>query len=1271
MISCVISLSPQLCWADKDVTSYILNPSFETNGTEGWTVSNLSSQTNSSFAEKSGTVYLEKWTSTGNSVGSASVSQALTYLPAGNYRLTVAAQNIQENSPYTAQTGATIFAGSVSTTVTTANDYTVDFSTASSVSIGFKAVSATGNWISVDHFRLTYLSPNFALLATAVTDAKATITTSEKSSKAGIQPTIKTALETAIAKAEVADSTASTELTNISFELAEAHRQAAENMDQLVELRTLNNQARYYANGSRDIAEIYLAPVQTAYNEAIAVLNFEKEVEILPLKEQLQVAYNNAVASYEAKKSLKSEITSATKLVSDDKVGVETLTDAINTATAVRDRADATPEDMNAAQATLQDAVLYFRVQNATGSALAVKTLKVIQGATEIFGRASFSGGTAKEKGFCYSETPEPTIFDNRTSFSYSNNGDIYAMQGLKPATVYYVRAYAISSGYKVSYGDVVKVPTLPKGTTIGTYDESGPDETTNARIRTALQDAIDIWNNVNSLDGLAINLKYSPGTPTADCSYGGWMRIGENSSYQRTGTMMHEMLHGAGVIPGDYGWNNSIYRQNGSTGYWLGPRVDRVIQFLENDTTAHLNGDNQHMWPYGINGANEDTGDPMLYRANGLIIQALVEDGLISPGQDFAHPAYSFVQDDDTKYYIKNESSDRGLTTSYLRQTSASAVRFREMTADEVFANDSCAWYITFNPATCYYTFKNAATGRYLVMSSAGSVTASTNTSNSTFQMLGARAKTTVDGFTFADKSYWVVASSGHKAMQATTTSASGTTFNHKDEATTQRWLFLPGNEVKRFAVAQGETIETPKKYLLTYQVDGVTVQSDSVEVNTQLVPREEPKKDGYIFSGWSEIPATMPAHDVVITGSFISESILIHVNNMAYRVIATDPTSVTLLSVPDTTIVTVPASIQYQDKTYSVAALADSVFCDHQRMKSVKIPASVKAAGKNLFANNPHLAAIIWDAPIKMTQEMAGNIPNNPNLLFYAANTANALNGVTNVINSQTKQAEQIVLSDANDGNDFYCPEEFTASSISYTHDYQLFTETGKCQGWETLALPFDVAEITHESNGVITPFGALQRGREFDNGTKPFWLYEYTTSGTFAEAESVKANVPYILSMPNEAKFLNEYILAGKVTFKGTNATVKPTLGAKTVKSGNYSFTPCYQNEISGTVYLLNVEKNYDGNPKGSVFVKNNLLECQTRPFEAYFQLSGSAGVKAFFSIFDELTDGIRLMEPAKRNSDVEYYQLDGMRRDKLQRGFNIVRTPDGKTQKALVK
>lgn len=36
------------------------------------------------------------------------------------------------------------------------------------------------------------------------------------------------------------------------------------------------------------------------------------------------------------------------------------------------------------------------------------------------------------------------------------------------------------------------------------------------------------------------------------------------------------------------------------------------------------------------------------------------------------------------------------------------------------------------------------------------------------------------------------------------------------------------------------------------------------------QITPEKEPTEEGYTFSGWSEIPVTMPAKDVTITGNF-----------------------------------------------------------------------------------------------------------------------------------------------------------------------------------------------------------------------------------------------------------------------------------------------------------------------------------------------------------------------------------------------------------------
>ena len=58
---------------------------------------------------------------------------------------------------------------------------------------------------------------------------------------------------------------------------------------------------------------------------------------------------------------------------------------------------------------------------------------------------------------------------------------------------------------------------------------------------------------------------------------------------------------------------------------------------------------------------------------------------------------------------------------------------------------------------------------------------------------------------------------------------------------------------------------------YKLTYVVDGEEYKTVVVEYNSIITPEAEPTKEGHTFSGWSEIPETMPAYDVTVTGSFI----------------------------------------------------------------------------------------------------------------------------------------------------------------------------------------------------------------------------------------------------------------------------------------------------------------------------------------------------------------------------------------------------------------
>lgn len=67
-----------------------------------------------------------------------------------------------------------------------------------------------------------------------------------------------------------------------------------------------------------------------------------------------------------------------------------------------------------------------------------------------------------------------------------------------------------------------------------------------------------------------------------------------------------------------------------------------------------------------------------------------------------------------------------------------------------------------------------------------------------------------------------------------------------------------------------QLEEVRDPSIFALTYLVDGEVYKTQDIEVNTPITPEAAPEKEGYTFSGWSEIPATMPDHDVTVTGTF-----------------------------------------------------------------------------------------------------------------------------------------------------------------------------------------------------------------------------------------------------------------------------------------------------------------------------------------------------------------------------------------------------------------
>ncbi len=99
------------------------------------------------------------------------------------------------------------------------------------------------------------------------------------------------------------------------------------------------------------------------------------------------------------------------------------------------------------------------------------------------------------------------------------------------------------------------------------------------------------------------------------------------------------------------------------------------------------------------------------------------------------------------------------------------------------------------------------------------------------------------------------------------------GTSITPEAEPTKEGYTFSGWSELPKTMPAKDVTVTgmfTINKYKLTYMVDGVVYKSYEIEYGSVITPEAEPTKEGYTFSGWSEIPTTMPAKDVTVNGTF-----------------------------------------------------------------------------------------------------------------------------------------------------------------------------------------------------------------------------------------------------------------------------------------------------------------------------------------------------------------------------------------------------------------
>lgn len=68
-----------------------------------------------------------------------------------------------------------------------------------------------------------------------------------------------------------------------------------------------------------------------------------------------------------------------------------------------------------------------------------------------------------------------------------------------------------------------------------------------------------------------------------------------------------------------------------------------------------------------------------------------------------------------------------------------------------------------------------------------------------------------------------------------------------------------------------------TVNKYKLTYVIGEETISETEVDYGSAITAIEAPEKEGYTFDGWVGVPETMPAHDVTVTGSYTINSYML----------------------------------------------------------------------------------------------------------------------------------------------------------------------------------------------------------------------------------------------------------------------------------------------------------------------------------------------------------------------------------------------------------
>ena len=215
------------------------------------------------------------------------------------------------------------------------------------------------------------------------------------------------------------------------------------------------------------------------------------------------------------------------------------------------------------------------------------------------------------------------------------------------------------------------------------------------------------------------------------------------------------------------------------------------------------------------------------------------------------------------------------------------------------------------------------------------------------------------------------------------------------------------------------------------------------------------------------------------------------------------------------------------------------------------------------------------------------------NPNTLYFLGEVETVPTGLEGRNVVVGTQASAIALED---GYDFYTPQTFTASEISYERTFTQGHNNKVRSGWSTIVLPFQPTKVTNRTDGK-----QIDWFRSSADSGKQFWLCDFAEEDGqavfFRNAPEMQANVPYLVAVPDNAWGAKWNLVGKKIVWSATNAMVKPDAIAYTSGQNMVFAGSSYKQQLRGILGI---------NADGSQFSTSGAQSVDA--FHAYFKAIG---------------------------------------------------------------